>query len=391
MSVESSAPPRSRATGQRTPVVAMVGAGQLARMTHEAATRLGIRLRVLAASDQDPAVLAGAEHLIGSSDSIEDLRRLAAGAEVLSFDHERTPPEVLAELAYEGVAMAPSPRAKLMAQDKLHARRQLEELGYPVPPFATPADGHEAMRFADRHGRPLTVKAARGGYDGKGVWQVADTDELKQLFDTSANGLIVEPTLDISVELAVLVVRSTTGERVTYPVVETVQRDSMCREIIAPARVPSEVAEQARSLATDIAEDIGATGIMAVEFFWTAGGLLVNELALRPHNSGHYTIEGCVTSQFEQHLRAVLGLPLGLPSLVAPAVATVNVVGGQNGADPRSELPLALAVPGAQIHLYDKEPRPGRKLGHVTVCGQDPEPTLNAARMAVRGLEGGTP
>lgn len=375
----------------QVPTVAMVGAGQLARMTHEAAIRLGVRLRVLAESDQDPAVLAGAEHMIGQPDSFEDLLRFASDADVLTFDHEGVPPAVLAQLEREGIEMAPSPAAKLMAQDKLHARNYLDELGYPVPRFQAPTNRRDAILFAECHGLPLTVKTIRGGYDGRGVWQVHDQAELESLFEKPTNELIVEPTLQIKAELSVLVVRSTNGERVTYPAVETVQVNSMCREILAPAMVPSKIAGQARSIATDIAEDIDAAGVMAVEFFWTETGLMVNELALRPHNSGHYTIGGCATSQFEQHLRATLGLPLGLPTLIAPSVATVNVIGTESQTDPRSNLEMALAIPGAQVHLYDKQPRPGRKLGHVTVCGQDMEPTLKAARMAARVLEGGNP
>lgn len=384
---------RESALNSRTSnrVVAMVGAGQLARMTHEAAIKLGVRLRVLSSSDMDPAVLAGAEHVKGKADSIEDLRHLAAGADVLTFDHEGVPPELLTRLESEGIPMAPSRTAKLMAQDKLHARVSLDDLGYPVPAFEAPVDAGSALRFAEDHGLPVTVKSTRGGYDGKGVWQVSELAELERLFDDPANGLILEPTLDILHEIAVIVVRSTTGERVTYPAVETIQRDAMCREILAPANVSSSIAARAQSMATDIAEDIGATGILAVEFFLTSEGLLVNELALRPHNSGHYTIEGCVTSQFEQHLRAVLGMPLGLPALVSPSVVTVNVVGNHSGGDPRSNLEMALGIPGVQIHLYDKEPRPGRKLGHVTVCGQDREPALKAALMAARVLEGGRP
>jgi 5-(carboxyamino)imidazole ribonucleotide synthase len=389
LTLETSATEPEASTGKS--LVAMVGAGQLARMTHEAAIKLGIRVRVLAESDRDPAVLAGAEHVIGRPDSIEDLCRLAEGADVLTFDHEGVPPEMLSQLEGDGIRMAPSRAAKLMAQDKLHARISLNELGYPVPPFEAPVDAGAALRFAEDHGLPITVKAARGGYDGKGVWQVSDPGELERLLENPANGLILEPTLDILQEIAVIVVRSTNGERVTYPTVETVQRDAMCREILAPAKVSSSVAARAQGMATDIAEDIDATGILAVEFFLTSEGLLVNELALRPHNSGHYTMEGCVTSQFEQHLRAVLGLPLGLPSLVSPSVVTVNVVGNHSGGDPRRNLGMALGIPGAQIHLYDKEPRPGRKLGHVTICGQDQEPTRKAALMAARVLEGGRP
>lgn len=391
MSTLSQVEGTERRAPSRTRTVGMVGGGQLARMTHQAAIDLGIRLKVLAETDRDPAVLAGAEHVIGRPDSIDDLRRLAADSEVVTFDHEKVPPELLRQLEDEGVALAPGCEAKLMAQDKLHARLRLEELGYPVPPFESPLDPEAARSFAARHGTPVTVKSARGGYDGRGVWQVSDPDELAMLFERASGELILEPTLEITTEIAVIVVRSTNGERVTYPAVQTVQRSAMCREIVAPAPVPSETAARARSMATDIAEDIGATGVLAVEFFVTADGLLVNELALRPHNSGHYTIEGCVTSQFEQHLRAVLGLPLGLPSLVSPAVATVNVVGPPSGADPRENLALALTVPGAQVHLYGKEPATGRKLGHVTVCGQDSEPTRGAARMAVRVLEGGRP
>jgi 5-(carboxyamino)imidazole ribonucleotide synthase len=195
--------------------------------------------------------------------------------------------------------------------------------------------------------------------------------------------------LEIEREIAVIVARSTRGESVTYPVVETVQQDAMCREIVAPAPVVAEVAAGAARIAEQIAEEIGSTGVMALELFVTPDGLIVNELALRPHNSGHYSIEGCVTSQFEQHLRAVLGFPLGSAELVAPSVVTVNVVGTDAG-DPAARMADALAVPGAHVHLYGKASRPGRKLGHVTVCGDDFGPTREAARRAARALEGST-
>lgn len=326
--------------------------------------------------------------MIGRADSIDDLRRLAEGADVLTFDHEHVPPALLEELELEGIRLAPSREAKLMAQDKLYARRRLESLGYPLPPFLHVTDREEVTGFQDTHGYPLTAKAPRGGYDGRGVWRLDDPEEVDRLLEQAPDGLIVEPTLSILAELSVLVVRSTNGERVIYPAVETVQRGAMCREILAPAGVSPEIAARAAAIAVDVAEDINATGVMALELFLTPDGLLINELALRPHNSGHFTIEGCATSQFEQHLRAILGLPLGLPSLIAPAVATVNVVGGKSGTDPARHLPDALAVPGAHVHLYGKQARPGRKLGHVTVCGQDPEPVLAAARLAVEALEG---
>jgi len=378
---------RARGRGDG-PVVAMVGAGQLARMTHQAAIALGVRLRVLAAGPGDPAVTAGAGHLVGDPDRIDDLRALAAGADVVSFDHEQIPPEALAALEAEGVPLAPPAAAKLLAQDKLHARRTLAAAGFPVPPFAdarTPAD---VAAFAARAGWPLIAKTPRGGYDGRGVWPVGDLDAAAAALREHPDGLLLEPELAIERELAVLVARTAGGERVVYPVAETVQQDAMLREVVAPAPVAPDVAAAARELAVAIADAIGATGVLAVELFLTADGLLVNELALRPHNSGHYTIEGCVTSQFEQHLRAVLGWPLGQPDLVAPAVATVNVVGPPDGSDPRSRIDAALAVPGAHVHLYDKASRPGRKLGHVTVAGSALGAARAAAHRAAAALEG---
>ena len=358
--------------------VAMVGGGQLARMTHQAAIALGVELRVLAASPDDPAVRAGAAHVLGAPGDLGALRALAAGCDVLTFDHERIPPEHLRARQDEGVVLAPGPGAKLAAQDKLHARRLLAGLGLPVPAFTharTPAD---AERFAGEHGWPLIAKTPREGYDGRGIFTLQRLADAERLLGEAPGGLLIEPHLALDCELSVLVARARGGERVAYVPAPTVQREAMCREILSPAPIDAALAAQAQALALELAEAIDATGIMAVELFATPGGLLVNELALRPHNSGHHTIEGAVTSQFEQHLRAVLGWPLGAPDATAPAVACVNVVGPADGTDPRTRLPAALAVPGAHVHLYAKAARPGRKLGHVTVCG----PKLPAARAA---------
>jgi 5-(carboxyamino)imidazole ribonucleotide synthase len=275
-----------------------------------------------------------------------------------------------------------------MAQDKLHARRELARLGYPVPSFAHARSRDEVEAFAAEHGWPLIGKAPRDGYDGRGVFPLPDGDAAERALAGMPNGLLLEPKLELTRELAILIARSRTGETVAYPVVETIQQDGMCREILAPAPVGPALTEQARELALSLASDIDATGIMAVELFETPAGLLINELALRPHNSGHYTIEGCETSQFEQHLRAVLGWPLGHPTLRAPAVVTVNVVGPPDGSDPASRLTDALAVAGAHIHLYAKTARPGRKLGHVTVFGSDLESAREAALLAVARLDG---
>lgn len=370
------------------PRVAMVGAGQLARMTHRAAIDLGIELTVLAASPQDAAVRAGARAVIGSSRRAEDLRELADGADVLTFDHEQVPPELLEDLAAEGLNLQPAPAAKLLAQDKLHARRELAAQGFPVPPFALANTGNEISAFAAEHDWPIVAKAPRGGYDGRGVSIVEGPEDALALLAESPDGLLLEPMLAIERELAVVVARSASGEARAYPVAETVQRDAMCREILVPAPVDPEIAEAARGLALAITDVPGASGIIALELFLVDGRLLVNELALRPHNSGHFTIEGAETSQFEQHLRGVLGWPLGVTELTAPAVAMVNVVGAADGSDPRERLPEALAEPGVHVHLYDKAPAPGRKLGHVTVRADDLDSAVGAARRAAAILEG---
>jgi 5-(carboxyamino)imidazole ribonucleotide synthase len=368
----------------------MVGAGQLARMTQQAAIGLGIELTVLAESADDPAVLAGARFEQGTPAEIDDLRRLAALVDVVTFDHEQVDPDWLAELEAEGVKLAPGAAAKLHAQDKLHARRTLASHGFPNPDFAEASTIGEFDQFAAVHGWPVVAKAPRGGYDGKGVWMLDDRDQASELLATAPGPFLLEAMLDIEMEIAVMVARSAGGEMAVYPVVETVQKDAMCREVIAPAPISEGLADAAEQIATRIAQQIGLTGVMAVELFVTPGGLLVNELALRPHNSGHYSIEGCVTSQFEQHLRAVLDLPLGETSLTAPSVVTVNVVGGDSEEGPETRLKSALAVPGAHVHLYGKQTRPGRKLGHVTVCGQDADATAKAARAAASALEGGS-
>ncbi len=381
-------PPGRRAAAPGPGRVGMVGAGQLARMTQQAAIALGVELVVLAEDESDPAVRAGAGFEIGSPTELDDLRRLAGRCDVVTFDHEGVAPGFLRQLESEGVTLAPGADSKLHAQDKLHARRALAGHGFPMPDFVEASGIGEFDQFAAAHGWPVVAKAPRGGYDGRGVWMLEDRGQARDLLGEAPGPFLLEPMLEIELEIAVMVARSAAGDLVAYPVVETVQRDAMCREVIAPAAIPAELARSARQMAKDIATSIGATGVMAVEFFVTPGGLLVNELALRPHNSGHYSIEGCVTSQFEQHLRAVLGLPLGETTLTAPSVVTINVVGGETPEGPESRLADGLAVPGAHLHLYGKQTRPGRKLGHVTVCGQDARATAEAARSAASALEG---
>lgn len=381
--------PDGRLAGSSDRTVAMVGAGQLARMTHRAAIDLGVELKVLARTGEDAAVRAGADHLIGNPGEIEDLRELAQGAAVLTFDHEHAPPLVLERLESDGVRLVPSSQSKRLAQDKLHMRERLSELGFPVPAFIEAHTVEQTMEFGSEHGWPIVAKAPTGGYDGRGVWVIPDEEQLPGLAAVLAKGLLLEPKLPLDRELAVVVARSTCGETIAFPVAETVQRDSMCREILVPAPVQASLAREAEELAVAIVEATDSCGVVAVEMFVVDGELLINELALRPHNSGHFTIEGTETSQFEQHIRAVLGWPLGSTAMVSPAVVTVNVVGPDDGSNPLERLSEAAGVEGAHLHLYGKESRPGRKLGHVTVRGDDLDSARATALRAVEILEGG--
>lgn len=364
----------------------MVGGGQLARMTHRAAIDLAVHLEVLASRPDDPAVLAGAPHRIGDHGDLDALAGLADDVSVVTLDHELVPNPHLAELERRGYTLRPGAAAVHLAQDKLHARSELQRLGFPVPPFHGVAGAEDVAAFAEAHGWPVVMKARSGGYDGRGVWVVDDLAAAEEILSHGGDHL-VEALVPIATELAVVTARRPSGDQVTYPVVETIQKDGICNELVMPARVPDDVAHAARELAGHLVETVGATGIVAVELFLTdAGDLIVNELALRPHNSGHATIDACATSQFANHLRAVLDWPLGETTMRAPAAAMVNVLGTESSSDLASRVPAALSVPGAHVHLYQKVSRPGRKIGHVTVLAPDADEALDAARTAVDRL-----
>lgn len=369
--------------------VGIVGGGQLARMSHAAGTPLGIETHVLDAPGT-AAEAAGARLVVGAADRLDDLARLAGRVDVVTFDHEHADPAALQALAARGVTIRPEPEVKRLAQDKLHARCRLgADLGLPVPPFASVQDTGDVRAFAAEHGWPVVLKAISGGYDGRGVRIAADIAEAEAALAALGRPSLAEAHVAIDTELSVLVARAAgTGEARAYPVVETLQEDGICHEVVLPARVDGALAARAHALALELSEAIALEGLLAVEMFVTGDELLVNELALRPHNSGHVTLDGCVTSQFEQHLRAVLGWPLGATRAVAPAAAMVNVLGPADGSDPGDRVARALAVEGAHIHLYGKAPRPGRKLGHVTALGADADAALHAARAAARILEG---
>ncbi|GAA4859991.1 5-(carboxyamino)imidazole ribonucleotide synthase [Saccharopolyspora rosea] len=371
----------------------MIGGGQLARMTHQAAIPLGQSLKVLATSEQDSAALVAANVEIGHHTDLEALKNFAQGCDVVTFDHEHVPGDHLRALAAAGVSVQPGPDALLHAQDKLVMRRKLAEIGLPVPPFAEITSVADVLRFGGEHGWPCVLKTARGGYDGRGVWVLDTPEEAERTVAELLEGgapLLAEQRVPLRRELAALVARSPFGQGAAWPLVETVQQDGICVQTLAPAPdVSADVAQQAQDLALHIADSLGVTGVLAVELFDTADGLVVNELAMRPHNSGHWTIEGARTSQFEQHLRAVLDYPLGSTEPTAPAVVMANVLGAPTEPAMRVDERvhhLFARFPHAKIHLYGKGERPGRKLGHVTLLGDDMAEAREQARLAAHWL-----
>jgi 5-(carboxyamino)imidazole ribonucleotide synthase len=369
------------------PVVGVVGGGQLARMLAGPAIELGITLRVLARNPGDSAaqVVPGTD--IGDEDDLDALRRFAKDCDVLTFDHEHVPTEHLRALEADGVVVRPGPDALEHAQDKLHMRRRLAALGVPCPRWAEVGSTDELERFGADAGWPVVLKTPRGGYDGKGVLLASSAADATDWLGRGGP-LLAEERVRFTRELAVLVARSPHGQAAVWPVVETVQVDGVCREVLAPAEITQAHALAAQQVAMRIADGVGVTGVLAVEMFDTADGVLVNELAMRPHNSGHWTIEGSRTDQFEQHLRAVLDLPLGDTSMTAPYVAMSNVLGGDIAEMYPGYLHCFAHDPGVRIHMYGKDVRPGRKVGHTTALGEDAEEVRARAQHAAAFLRG---
>jgi 5-(carboxyamino)imidazole ribonucleotide synthase len=355
----------------------MIGGGQLARMTHQAAIALGQTLRVLATGPDEPAAQVTPDVVLGAHTDLDALRRAAAGAAVMTFDHEHVPGPLLEALVADGVNVAPPPQALIYAQDKLVMRRRLSELGAPVPRFTEVTSLSDVDAFAAHVDGPIVVKTARGGYDGRGVTLAGDLAEARaaaERYLADGAAVLVEERVNLRRELAALVARSPFGQGASWPIVHTVQRDGICVEVIAPAAgLDPELGVAAEALGLRLASELGVVGVLAVELFETVEGtLLVNELAMRPHNSGHWTMDGARTSQFEQHLRAVLDYPLGATDPIAPVTVMANVIGAPQlpamGMDERLHH-LFGRIPEAKVHLYGKSERPGRKVGHVNVLG----------------------
>ena len=373
------------------PRVGMVGGGQLSRMTAAPAAALGVGFRVLALDPHESAAQVASDVVLGRHDELESLQRLAEGATVVTFDHEHVPPEHLRALEASGVAVRPGPAALVHAQDKIAMREALDRAGLPSPEWRHLASVDDLESVGEALGWPFVLKVSRGGYDGRGVWIVDDIASAQRVMAetplVAGARWLAEERVPFTRELAAQVARSPHGQAVAYPVVRTVQVDGMCSEVVAPCPdLSDERALEAQRIALEIARALDVTGMLAVELFDTPTGVLVNELAMRPHNSGHWTIDGSVTSQFENHLRAVLDLPLGDPGTIARWAVMVNIVGPQDALDlpPLVEAYRHVLArdPGLKVHLYGKELRPGRKLGHVTVVGDDLDDLLARAHHA---------
>jgi 5-(carboxyamino)imidazole ribonucleotide synthase len=373
-----------------SPTLAIIGGGQLARMMAESAVGLGLPLRLLAEGPDVSAAQVIPDSTVGDYRSLDDLRAVAEGCAVVTFDHEHVPTEHLETLAAEGHACRPGPQALVHAQDKGVMRARLSALGIPCPRHALVTTAADLESFAaEVGGFPVVLKTTRGGYDGKGVSVVKSADEATEVLASGA-ALLAEELVDFTRELSAIVARSPSGQVAAYPVVESVQRDGICWEVIAPApNLSEELAVEAQQVAMKVAAELDVTGVLAVELFETRDGrILVNELAMRPHNTGHWTQEGAVTSQFENHLRAVMDLPLGSPEMRAPWTVMVNILGGSVGRLYDGYPHVFARDPRLKVHLYGKDVRPGRKVGHVNAYGDDLDEVLARAQHAAAWFRG---
>lgn len=377
---------------QKSKVVGVIGGGQLARMMIAPALHLGLELRVLAEAEGSSAAIGTS--MVGDYNQLDVVLEFAKAVDVITFDHEHVPLHVLHELEARGVSVQPPAKALAFAQNKLHMRVRLSELGLPMPAWAAIQTAEQLESFIAQNGGVAILKTPIGGYDGKGVRVVRSAADAADwlspnILESVGGSLLAEAKVDFVRELAQLSARRPSGEFKSWPLVQTNQQNGVCAEVIAPApNVDSTTLESAATIARKVADGLGVTGVLAVEMFEDADGrLLINELAMRPHNSGHFSIEGSVTSQFEQHLRAVSDLPLGSTEARAGVAVMVNLLGVDDLNDFVSRFGAAMkAYPEAKFHTYGKSARKGRKMGHVTVLGDNVDSTLEQARAAAAVL-----
>ena len=371
------------------PILGVVGGGQLARMTQQAAIALGVPIKLLAEGPDVSAAQVVRDPVIGDYRDVDTLLQFAADCAVVTFDHEHVPIDHLRALERAGYPCRPGPDALLHAQDKACMRARLQSLQVPCPRWTLVSSSEEVRAFAESAvGWPVVLKTPRGGYDGKGVWVVREPSEATEPISQGAK--LAEEWVDFRRELSVLVARSPSGQTAVYPVVESIQFGGVCREVIAPApHLTETMSVDAQQIALTTAGALGVVGVMAIELFETKDGrILVNELAMRPHNTGHWTIEGAITSQFENHVRAVLDLPLGAPRARARWTVMVNILGSRIGDLYDGYLHAMARDPRLKVHVYGKVVEPGRKLGHVTAYGDDLEDALQRARHAAAWFQG---
>ena len=344
------------------PTVGVIGAGQLARMSIAPAAALGINLLVLATDATDSAAQM-TNHVVGDYTDLETVRAFARQCDVITFEHELIPLSIIKTLEADGIVVRPGSASFLFSQDKAAMRERLSK--FPSPQYAVVTRADEVSDY------PVIAKAISGGYDGRGVWKIDSATQLNELIKELGK-VLVEELIDFDYEIAVMVARSPHGQATTWAPTQTVQKNGICTMTITPApQLSASMSERAQKLALDIAHEVGVVGVMAVEIFVKGEQFFVNELAMRPHNSGHWTIEGSHTSQFEQHLRAVLDLPLGDPSMTAPMAVMGNILGGSKSDMYRPYLHLMARTPSLKFHHYKKQVRSGRKIGHVNLLGND--------------------
>ena len=374
------------------PRVGVIGGGQLARMMQPAAINLGIELKVLVNSATESAAQVIPQAIIGSHHDWESISRFAALCDVVTFDHEHVPLEFLNRLIDSGTEVRPGPGALIFAQDKIAMRSKLSSLGIPCPKWSEIQTIEQLSNFENEVGYPFVLKSAKGGYDGKGVWVVANAAESHSVFHEIkklGSAVLAEELVKFKRELAAQVARSPHGQSVAYPIVQSTQTDGICHEVIAPCpELSDEKAITAQEIALRIAKELEITGMLAVELFDTGDQILVNELAMRPHNSGHWSLDGSVTSQFENHLRAILDWPLGSPAQTSPVTVMVNLLGKDLDNLHQAFRHVMARDPQVKVHLYGKEVRPGRKIGHVNISGENTKDLVARAWHAADYLTG---
>ena len=389
--LDDTSQPATRSALDYPALVGILGGGQLARMTAEAASTLGVEVAILEHEANSPAGRIAAREVTGGWMDEAALAALAKDALAVTLENEFVEVGALEWLAARGVPVFPTAQTLAAVQDKLLQKQHMRAAGISLPNFAEVARPEDINAAGDEWGWPLVLKARRNGYDGYGNATLRGPEDIADAcarLGWPERALLVEAWAPFTRELAVMVARGREGACMVYPVVETVQQNHICHIVRAPAEGDSAMLARAAAIARQAVETIDGVGVFGVELFeMEDGSILYNEIAPRPHNSGHYTIEGCVTSQFENHLRAVLGLPLGSVAMVAPAAVMVNLLGKRTGPARADGLAQALAIPGAHVHIYGKlASRIGRKMGHITALGAtvaEAEATARAAADAI--------